>query len=786
VFRIKDGAFQQWNVDNGLSSAAVLWITEDPEGVMWAGLQTGIARIKNGQARMINRSHGLYDNYVYAIVPDDAGNLWANSGRGIFSVSRNQMNAVADGSSSQLESTPYDGLEAIKTTDVTSVESSGCKTSDGRIWFPCPQGVVMIDPKNLQRNLVRPPVRLQGVRLHGVDISVDKLPPLPPGPRDLEFRYTALSYIAPQKIQFRYQLAGYDASWVSAGTRRSAFYTNLKPGLYQFWVQACNADGVWNTQGAQIELELRPYYFQTRWFKWLCGLTAVVALFGVTAWRVKHVQNRGKNLQAANDLLESKVGERTRELAVANVALRGEIDAHKQVQARLQDEITERVKSDRALADQRNLLRTLIDNLPDNVFVKDRESRVILDNLAHAHFVGAKSPEEAVGKTHLELFPRELADKFYTDEQKLMASGEIFNGEEKILDPVTHQSRWLRTTKVPLRDGEGRIIGLAGINRDITERKESEAKLEALHLELVEASRHAGKAEVAVGVLHNVGNVLNSVNVSTTIIAEKIRGSGARQIAEVAALLRAHQGDLPGYAAAKGEQLTAFLETLSDHVTAERGELLKEVASLRQNVEHIKEIVAMQQAYARVSGVFERIQISEVVEDALRMHSLAYQRHSITLCREFGKVPVMTLDRHKTLQILVNLLSNAKHACDAKPPADRKVTVRLEMSGASRVKIGVADSGVGIPAANLQRIFNYGFTTRKSGHGFGLHSGALAAKEMGGHLTVASPGPGQGATFTLELPLEAKSSSQHDPPTPRSASGNHGELPVAGAWHPAG
>jgi signal transduction histidine kinase len=198
-------------------------------------------------------------------------------------------------------------------------------------------------------------------------------------------------------------------------------------------------------------------------------------------------------------------------------------------------------------------------------------------------------------------------------------------------------------------------------------------------------------------------------------------------------------------------------------------------------VEHIKEIVAMQQSYARVSGVFERIQISDVLEDGLRMHSLAYQRHAIKVCREFGQVPVMTLDRHKTLQILVNLLSNAKYACDAKPLADRKVTVRLERSGASRVRIEVEDTGMGIPAENLRRIFNFGFTTRKSGHGFGLHSGALAAREMGGCLTVASPGPGQGATFTLELPLEAMSSSPPDPSAARSTSGDLVGSPVARA-----
>ena len=163
----------------------------------------------------------------------------------------------------------------------------------------------------------------------------------------------------------------------------------------------------------------------------------------------------------------------------------------------------------------------------------------------------------------------------------------------------------------------------------------------------------------------------------------------------------------------------------------------------------------MQQAYATVSGVMEAVLASELVENALKMHMGSFEKHSIGLKREYEEVPPITVDRHKVLQILVNLLQNAKLACEEGAKADKRVVVRIGRQGPERVRIEVEDNGVGIEAQNLTKIFSHGFTTRKGGHGFGLHSAALAAREMGGTVQVRSPGPGQGATFIVELPVNS-------------------------------
>ena len=255
--------------------------------------------------------------------------------------------------------------------------------------------------------------------------------------------------------------------------------------------------------------------------------------------------------------------------------------------------------------------------------------------------------------------------------------------------------------------------------------------------------------------LHNVGNVLNSVNVSTTLIREKLRRSELSTLGKVRDLLRQHQADLGAFLITdpKGKLVPGFIIQLTDCLEQEQAALQEEHDQLARNVEHIKEIVAMQQNYARVSGFLEQVSLARLLDDALQMNTAGLTRHGISTTRQYSEVPPLTLDKHKVLQILVNLVHNAKYALDEARDHDKRLTVGISMNGDNLVKVTVTDNGVGIAPENLTRIFSHGFTTRKRGHGFGLHSGANAAKEMGGRLTVHSDGAGKGATFTLELPL---------------------------------
>jgi signal transduction histidine kinase/PAS domain-containing protein len=306
------------------------------------------------------------------------------------------------------------------------------------------------------------------------------------------------------------------------------------------------------------------------------------------------------------------------------------------------------------------------------------------------------------------------------------------------------------------------VANMASIALEGAERKRAQAELEDLHQQLVIASRQSGMAEIATNVLHNVGNVLNSVNVSTGLIVASVKQSKIARLGQVAALLREHAADLVGFLArdTKGKQLPDYLARLADHLLAEQAGLIGELESLQRNVDHIKEIVAMQQSYARFGGVKEIVDVVELLEDALRINESAISRQQVEVVREFEPTPPVNIEKHKVLQILVNLIRNAKHACQDAGRPDQRLTVRVAHE-AGLIKISVADNGVGIAPENLTRIFGHGFTTRKDGHGFGLHSGALAAQEMDGTLTVHSAGPGHGACFTLTLPARA-TQDRHD------------------------
>lgn len=401
------------------------------------------------------------------------------------------------------------------------------------------------------------------------------------------------------------------------------------------------------------------------------------------------------------------------------------------------------------------LVTAFLENIPDKVFFKDRRSRFIAVSKSCVRNFGGATAAQIIGRTDFDFFSAAHARRAYDDEQDIIRTGApILNKVEREIWPDGRVT-WSLTSKMPLRDEDGKIIGTFGLSKDITQTQEMQLALEKAHKELVDASRIAGMAEVATGVLHNVGNVLNSLNVSASVLASGLRQSKADSLAKLAALLREHQHDLAEFLThdPKGRRVPEFIASLARHAIEERDRLIQEIALLQKNIDHIKEIVSMQQAYATMIGVVEPLDAAMLMEDALRMNAGALVRHEVRVERDFRFVPPVLGERAKILQILVNLIRNAKYACDDSGVPEKRVILRIQPSPTDdRIQLVVEDNGVGIPAENLTRIFGHGFTTRANGHGFGLHSAANAAREMKGTLTVRSAGPGCGATFTLELP----------------------------------
>ena len=339
--------------------------------------------------------------------------------------------------------------------------------------------------------------------------------------------------------------------------------------------------------------------------------------------------------------------------------------------------------------------------------------------------------------------------------------GTLYDQFNTMLDEIEHGEAALQQAHDDLeRKVKHRTAELSATNeelsREVTERRRAEEDLDTAHQQLVVSARRAGMAEIATGVLHNVGNVLNSINVSATLASDRIRQSKVTELVRASKLMQQHAADLGEFLTSdpKGKQLPAFLDLLGVHLVDERADVLKELELLTTKVNHIKTIVSTQQSYAGVVGVVETVDVASTLDDAMRLNSASFERHHITVVRDYGQIPKVRLDTQKVLQILVNLVNNAKDSFAECPDlVDRRLILRSRLIGDETIQIQVIDNGVGVPKENLTRIFSHGFTTKKTGHGFGLHSCANAALELGGSLLAQSDGPGKGATLILELPF---------------------------------
>ncbi|HEX5750317.1 MAG TPA: ATP-binding protein [Archangium sp.] len=402
-------------------------------------------------------------------------------------------------------------------------------------------------------------------------------------------------------------------------------------------------------------------------------------------------------------------------------------------------------------------LSSIIESTDDIVASVDTEGRLLVANSAmrqfHRKLFGA---ELELGQPLLrnstpertQLWSERFA-QVQRGQRLRMEDTFILEGSRVVLDICLH----------PILAEDGQTVGVTLFGHDITSRKEAEVRLGEMHRTLVDVSRQMGMAEVATGVLHNVGNTLNSVNISTTLVTEQLRRSRVTGLAKATSLLREHSADMASFLTqdTQGKQLPPYLVAVSDQLVEERENMLKEMESLGHSVEHIKSIVSMQQRHARSAGAVEQVAVPQLIDEALRLHAISFERLAIRIEREYAEVPEIFVDRHKLLQILINLLSNARHALVDSRQADKCLRIHVQRtSEAERLRIEVKDNGVGIAAENLARMFTQGFTTKKDGHGFGLHISALAAEEMKGKLSCTSPGPGHGATFTLDLPVKVE------------------------------
>ena len=289
----KDGKFTVYSKKNGLVNDSVNCIYQDGEGVRWIGTINGLSRFKKGRFTNYTKKQGLFNNNIYQILEDGEGNFWMSCNKGIFRVKKKALNDYADGKIKRIPSISYGKDDGMRSSECNGgLQYAGCKTTDGKLWFATARGVVIIDPEHIPTNQVPPPVFIKEVLLDGVSTDVNKEIVLTPGIKRIELHYTALSFLNPKKVTFKYMLEGYEEQWVDARMQRVAYYTNLDPGEYQFKVIACNNDGIWNKKGSSIAVSVIPPFWQTWWFQVLSVLFFLFLIVMVLLWRVKQTKRK--------------------------------------------------------------------------------------------------------------------------------------------------------------------------------------------------------------------------------------------------------------------------------------------------------------------------------------------------------------------------------------------------------------------------------------------------------------------------------------------------------------
>lgn len=302
--RLKDGMMTTPVTEEALSGDTVLALREDTDGSLWIGSRGGgLKRLKDGKLTSITTKEGLFDDTVFQILDDGLGTFWMSCNKGIFRAVKRELAEVADGTLRTLHCSTFGVPDGMGSAECQGgFQPAGWRARDGRLWFPTIKGLAVVDPTKLTTNPFPPPVHIEAMLVDQIAGPLANPFRIAAGARSLEIHYTALSFLVPERVRFKYRLEGFEKGWVEAGTRRTAYYTGLPPGDYRFQVQACNNDGVWNEVGASIALMVSPHFYQTWWFICLYLGAAGASGWALYRWRVRELKLKNEVLAERNQL----------------------------------------------------------------------------------------------------------------------------------------------------------------------------------------------------------------------------------------------------------------------------------------------------------------------------------------------------------------------------------------------------------------------------------------------------------------------------------------------------
>ena len=658
---------------SSLSHNFVTDIFEEDSNTIWVATENGLNRLdkEKGTFKRYNKEYHLPNDLIFGIEEDSYGFLWISTNGGL-----SRLN-IETGETKNYTKT--DGLQSNN-----FIKKSRFKSKSGKIYFGGVNGFNEFSPANIIDNKSIPPVVITDFQIFNESIrpGIEKSPlkkqisetdELILSYKDsvISFGFVALDYVSPGKNQYAYMLEGFDKGWNYIGTRRSATYTNLNPGHYIFRVKGTNNNKTWNEAGTSIKITITPPLWQTVWFKSALVLSILIIIIGTFFLRTYAIRERNKQL-------EITIQNRTRELA-----------------------------------DERNLLKTLIDLIPDQIYIKDNESHFLLSNKSHLHNLGVKKQEDLLGKTDLDIFPTELSLRIFEDEKKILETGiPLLNKEGEVVNLSNGKNCWVSASKVRFEDINGNVKGIVGISHDITERKKFEEELKAAKVAAEEGSR--AKSEFLANMSHEIRTPMNGIIGMTEVVLDSD--------------LTKQQRDQINIVKHSAVSLLGLINAILDFSKIEAGKL--ELEDIDFDLRNVLESV---------------------------MSTMLVQAHTknIQLINMLGNntPTVLKGDPNRLRQIILNLVGNA-----IKFTEKGKVIIGVETDNSSAtddsyvIHFFVKDTGIGIPEDKINKIFDSfsqidASTTRKyGGTGLGLSISQRLIKMMNGTIWVESK-QGEGSTF---------------------------------------
>ena len=398
-----------------------------------------------------------------------------------------------------------------------------------------------------------------------------------------------------------------------------------------------------------------------------------------------------------------------------------------------------------------NRVKAVLDNLTESVVILDKDEQIIFGNDAFGKIIDEK--ETGFVGRKLSVFPwiqpREKQEHSDLPWIQTLENGTTESNIPIILKTKNGNKRTSVVNSVPILSAGGEHRGIMTSFTDVTE-------LEEKSNELIKMSRDAGMAEIATNVLHNIGNILNNVNVSATAIGDTLSQSKLLNLQKISKMMQDHSENIGAFLTEdeRGKHIPPYLVKTIEILLDEHNDITNTIQSLRNNIDHIKTVIRSQQSYAKVQTCEEMASMREIVEDAIKINKIVLANQKIDLVQEFDDIDYINIDRSRILQIIVNLIKNATEALNENDVKNKHIAIKCNKTDENQLCIEVIDNGIGIAPENIEKIFAHGYTTKPTGHGFGLHGCALSATEMGGNLTAQSQGLGLGTSFILTLPLK--------------------------------